>query len=399
MINTLPKSLIEAAKLILEGAVKPRWAVEENAHMDKSHYKNKHIFWVDANELLPKVDPNFRVTPDSKENHIGNRMQRAIAHFQSGQFMDAPYISYDPNNKRFPVMFGDGRHRTAAAISMGHSIIPVKVDPEDVKGLSQHITLRPSGVPAADISHHHPKKHLNESMLTHWLNDKVDYDHQVSDLTLGKHITHLHGPTYEMPDPHAALAEEHCANLDPYHHHSVMAYITGGLEDGHDTGSAYVNEHLLKSHKSKRTPKKVFKFGDDEFGPELHLDHLDEALERNTLDKKLVTYSGVGFNPKELAGENGKIFLPAYVSSSTSKAVALMYAKPDKNQVHHMIQITHPKGSTGLYIGDNEDLSSFRQKEHIMPRNSMIKIHPEPEVHTDNMGNELHVWKATRIKA
>jgi hypothetical protein len=253
-------------------------------------------------------------------------------------------------------------------------------------------------LPYADISHHHHRKYLIEGNIADWVNHKQPWEHQINNFNMGTSVHGLSTHTYETPDSLEDLATEHINNLDGHHHQTVDAYITGGLEDGHDTGSKFVNDHLIKSHKMKKTPNKEFSFGEDpDFQKVLNIDHLDEALSKNKLDKQLTTYSGIGFHPKELMKDGNLVHLPAYTSSSTNRAVALMYSKKDKNNDYHVLQIKHPKGSTGLYLGDNEDLTPFRQKEHISPRNITLKVNPEPEIHTDTLGNKVHIWKATRL--
>ncbi len=253
-------------------------------------------------------------------------------------------------------------------------------------------------LPFADISHHHHRKHLNEGKIEDWVNHKQPYDQQVNNFNFDTSIDSIRPKTYAAEDTHKDLADDHLSNLDGHHREAVESYIMGGLEDGDETGSFRVNDHLIKSHRAKKEPKKEFHFGSDEdFQRYLNLDHLDEALEINKLDKPMTTYSGIGFNPKDIMKDGNMLHLPAYTSSSTNRGVAVLYAKPDKDRVYHVMQIHHPTGSSGLYIGDRDDFSPFMQKEHIMPRNTTLKINPKPEVHTDNLGVQMHIWKATRV--
>lgn len=253
-------------------------------------------------------------------------------------------------------------------------------------------------IPFADISHHHHRKHLNEGKIEDWVNHKQPYDQQVNNFNFDTSIDSIRPKTYAAEDTHKDLADDHLSNLDGHHREAVESYIMGGLEDGDETGSFRVNDHLIKSHRAKKEPKKEFHFGSDEdFQRYLNLDHLDEALEINKLDKPMTTYSGIGFNPKDIMKDGNMLHLPAYTSSSTNRGVAVLYAKPDKDRVYHVMQIHHPTGSSGLYIGDRDDFSPFMQKEHIMPRNTTLKINPKPEVHTDNLGVQMHIWKATRV--
>lgn len=267
-----------------------------------------------------------------------------------------------------------------------------------IESVGRVIDLDTSKFPSADISHHKTKKHFVFEHVVDWANKTQDPYDELPSFDMHNRITNIGSHVYDTKDPHDELSQEHAKHLENHHYYSVDAYITGGLEEDHETGSSHVNEHLLKAHKAKRQPKKEFKFGEDEdYQKVLNIDHLDEALSKNKLDKQLTTYSGLGFNPGKLVKEDGMLHLPAYTSSSTNRAVALLYAKPNEEDgIHHVLQIKHPKGSTGLYVGDNEDFSPFRHKEHIAPRGITLKVNPDPEVHMDNMGNTVHVWHATR---
>lgn len=160
---------------------------------------------------------------------------------------------------------------------------------------------------------------------------------------------------------------------------------------------------MIESHKSGNEPTKHFEFGKDRDTGEptktLHLDHLDDAIKQNKLNKSLTTYSGISFDPRHIMDERHVLHLPAYTSSSTERRFANMYAFPINSKNKHILKITHPKGSTGLYIGDNEDLSPFYQREHLSPRNMKLSINPEPEIinPTKQGGKILHIWHAKRL--
>ena len=248
-------------------------------------------------------------------------------------------------------------------------------------------------LPVADISHHHTKDNLDES-INSWVNSGKPKDQQYGTEKLSNLRTVV--PYWKEKDPYEPLAKVHTDNLvEPRHAMAVHAYINGSLGDEDaSTGSEVVNKHLLESHKNKTEPKKFFAF--PESGLNLNLNDLDEALKVNKLHGPLVTYSGLGFNPRHVMSESGLLHLPAYTSSSTHKVVALRYTTPDKEGIH-VLKIQHHKGATGLYIGDNDDYSGFMQKEHIMPRGVTLKIDPNPEIHEDSTGNKLNVWKARRL--
>lgn len=249
-------------------------------------------------------------------------------------------------------------------------------------------------IPCVDISHHKTTKNINESIYD-WVNKGRKFD----PINI-KNVSDRRYTTEDDVDFYSDLAKEHSRNLNSSHEDAIRAYVTGGLDAGHETGSGEVNAHLIESHIKKTPIKKTFDFSrdDDPDYPSqtLHIDHLDDALSLNKLDKQLITYSGLGFNPAHIMKDN-LLHLPAYTSSSTNKQVALIYARPDNNGDGHILQIHHPKGSTGMYIGDNEDYSPFYQKEHLMPRGVTIKIDQIPEIHEGDDGKKLHVWKAKRL--
>lgn len=141
MIYNLPQSLIEAATKILETSPDLNWAVGEHKDKAEAAYRQNgmKILLVDANELIEKTHPDLRVSPTDTENHIGNRMNRAIEHFRSGRFMDPPEISHVIGN--YPITFGNGRHRTAASVVLGKPIMPVLVHPDDESKIKNHLVI------------------------------------------------------------------------------------------------------------------------------------------------------------------------------------------------------------------------------------------------------------------
>ena len=160
--------------------------------------------------------------------------------------------------------------------------------------------------------------------------------------------------------------------------------------------SADLNRSLLKSHQAGREhPKSYvddlhhFKLGD-----------LDKEVGEHTLAHKLHTYSGVGFDPQELASQHpeGHVHLPAYTSTSIDKDVArgfaatARYGSKDGNK--HIIHFELPAGSKGKHIGNNSD--SPYESEYMLPRKQTIKIHPNPQI-VHRLGQNYHVHKATLV--
>lgn len=100
-----------------------RWAIGDHANKAIRNYSHRDDFmivWLRPNDVIKNSDPQMRVSPDDKANHIGTRMQRAIDHFKEDGWMDPPIVAYDRyTTTEFKVTVDDGRHRIAALKKMG----------------------------------------------------------------------------------------------------------------------------------------------------------------------------------------------------------------------------------------------------------------------------------------
>jgi hypothetical protein len=120
------------------------WAVGINKkHAENpGRQKGNEIVWLNAEEVIPLTDPGFRVTPDDKKNHIGNRMNKAEDHFKSGGWMDPPDVSFNKYDPKFPISFGNGRHRVAASLKAGEKWFPASMTKDSIKNLSKIINVK-----------------------------------------------------------------------------------------------------------------------------------------------------------------------------------------------------------------------------------------------------------------
>jgi len=67
-----------------------------------------------------------------------------------------------------------------------------------------------------------------------------------------------------------------------------------------------------------------------------------------------------------------------------------------KNTDVHILKIHHPEGSAGVYTHEDPAITHYvGENEFIMPRNSVIKVHPTPETYEDD-NHTVHVWTAHR---
>jgi len=243
-------------------------------------------------------------------------------------------------------------------------------------------------------------RHIVSESLVDWVNHTQDSDHEFTKIT----DKLLHTKSVTQEDDESELSDEHINKLTHKDRNAVDAYVNGGhhndqhSDEEETSGSHDVNKHLIDSHNKGVAPQKNFHFKRDSIGipdKHLHIDHLDDALAKNKLKAPLSTYSGVSFDPSKMIDKQNTLHMPAYTSSSTNRAVAVKYAVKTPTG-RHILHIEHPKGSTGLYIGDDDTFGGFGDKEHISPRNMQLHINPIPEIHTHGT-HTIHVWHAKRV--
>jgi len=184
--------------------------------------------------------------------------------------------------------------------------------------------------------------------------------------------------------------------------------------DYYSNESYPINMALYMHHDEGGDPKQL---PDEDVNDISHDDikGLDKALKVNKTPKPMTVFSGVGFNPGQMAAKNpkGNLYMPSYTSTSISPSVASQFAKPlttgseqdgynpdadkAKNGAdHHVLRINLPKGHPGSYIAG----SSYHpdEKEFLLPRQQSMKINPSPEIHEfDHNGitHRMHIWDAT----
>jgi len=127
---------------------------------------------------------------------------------------------------------------------------------------------------------------------------------------------------------------------------------------------------------------------------------IDEALKHHTLDHDLHVYHGTdAFNPDELAKQHPqrKIKSAAYMSTSIDKEKAMGFAGKEPGNAEpyqsahsdsHILHVHLKKGQHGMYLGSHSNFE--KEKEFLLPRNTTMKVHPEPTV----MDNGVKVWHA-----
>jgi hypothetical protein len=127
---------------------------------------------------------------------------------------------------------------------------------------------------------------------------------------------------------------------------------------------------------------------------------LDKAVNRNKLNDDLHVYSGVGFDPAELASKHpeGHVHLPAYTSTTIDKSIARNFgANQTLDKPHlqtattkgHIMHIALKAGQKGAYISDS---GTEYKKEHefLLPRDTILK-HNGTTTHQDEYGDDYLV--------
>ena len=203
-------------------------------------------------------------------------------------------------------------------------------------------------------------------------------------------------------------------------HNTLSDHYSDNPHDEHldyYTHESYpINMALYSHHNEGGDPKKL---PDEDINDISHDDikGLDKALKVNKTPKPMTVFSGVGFNPGQMAAKHpqNRLYMPAYTSTSIGSHEASWFSKPlaknseqdsydpakDKNKEgadHHMLRINLPKGHPGSYIGDLSNHPD--EKEFLLPRQQTMQVNPKPEVHEfehNGVTHRMHIWDATPV--
>jgi hypothetical protein len=128
-----------------------------------------------------------------------------------------------------------------------------------------------------------------------------------------------------------------------------------------------------------------------------HINNLDTALNHKPTEHNVYVYHGTSkWNPRNyLTDKSTKkiVRVPTYMSTSIDRSNATFFSGIDGGAEHHVIRIKVPKGSKGMYIGDNS--SHKNEREFLLPRDTHLKfksVRPTKTLETHE-GN-IHVWDA-----
>jgi hypothetical protein len=118
------------------------WAVDSDmnkaspfSQKDQKDSENV-VIWVDIRKLLNATNTDQKLDLDdlsAGENAIKGRVEKAIRHFQDGNYMDPSLVSLGYRG----IDFTDGRHRLVAAYRLGEKIAPIIVPVEQAQEIQE----------------------------------------------------------------------------------------------------------------------------------------------------------------------------------------------------------------------------------------------------------------------
>lgn len=118
-------------------------------------------------------------------------------------------------------------------------------------------------------------------------------------------------------------------------------------------------------------------------------------------------YHGAGFNPDSFASKHPDrhIKLPGFTSTSVDKDQAHKFARAygttDEHEVHNSHVLHIHTNSTDKGVPLMHHSSSSNEKEVLLPRNTVLKVHHKPEIDIQHRGtgkysktHHVHYWHA-----
>jgi len=197
----------------------------------------------------------------------------------------------------------------------------------------------------------------------HKKDKKIKEDYSPSDETINSHLDKIKKDNEGTQAEHESLSK----------HYTLEGHQNSHHLRNYTDGSYSINSHLWKQHKGK--PSTKTELHDAESVP-----HIDKILDSYKTPNKMKVYSGTIHDPQKAKDENNIVHHPAYLSTSIKRTTAEGFADIQKGQKKHVLSISVPKGSKGMYIGDH----SFNkdEREFLLPRNSKLK-HIKTDVHEE----------------
>jgi hypothetical protein len=137
-------------------------------------------------------------------------------------------------------------------------------------------------------------------------------------------------------------------------------------------------------------------------GQHFDLDALDRITHKSKLSKNTEVFTGIRHDPRQSMNGEGHLHLPAYTSTSDSYSVGKKFATKQARRKDdhgsgtladgHILHIHLTKGQHAVSLASKSTYGD--ESERLLPRNTVLKVHPEPDTRTDSDGRKIHVWKS-----
>ena len=177
------------------------------------------------------------------------------------------------------------------------------------------------------------------------------------------------------------------ANPVSKEHSDTLTNYSGGA-------SGIINKKLIDDyHGKKPDPDHPHSKEHIQKAIQKSVNNLDQITRHNRIRRQLRVYSGLGFDPSQHVNSQGHLHMPAFTSTTHDKDVAYSFA-----QMNHRDGLTQAKHILHIHLMPHDNAThisghSLSPDEHetILPRNTTLKIHPEPTILSDG----THVWHST----
>jgi hypothetical protein len=232
------------------------------------------------------------------------------------------------------------------------------------------------------ITHGHDKSILDQidEAYDKFISGDIDMDHKIAE-------------SEKISADKTNEIHQHHLKLSPDEIRYMHEYTSAGLFNNATTGSEFINKHLWDSYNQGKVTPTHFNYQN---GHTVDLNKLNSIISKNKLNKSLITFSGIKFDPMDHV-VNNRIINAGHISSSLHHEIAVRYAE-SIDGIKHVLAIHHNTGDRGLYIPHRSGLSPFNEYEYVMPRNTILHIDPTPiRGVTSVHGHNVMTWKATRI--
>lgn len=166
----------------------------------------------------------------------------------------------------------------------------------------------------------------------------------------------------------------------------IKKYSAGDTGGDASSVSGKITKKLIENHKNGKAPTEGMSKG------EKNIHETISSLASKPIGKEVHLYSGVGFNPSELANKSKDkvIHSPAHISATHEAEIARSFTENhDEKHIMHIHMKPHDKG---FHVGSHSE--NDHEHETIIPAGTKLKYHNTTQ-HVDDDGNTHNVHHFT----